>query len=491
MKDALHKLRAPVLLALAGVYVAGLVYAVRLYAPCDDTYIYLVYVKNLYMGKGLSFNGMKVWGFTSVLWTGLLVGFGKVLPLELPRVADVASAVSGLFVMGMSYWAGRRMGLGRWPALGVPVLLAGTWDFAFYMGNGLETVFFAGMIVWSMGYVATEDPGRELVSKRLPAVLSLTILARPEGFLVAAVVVLYLGWRSRSVGGILRCGVWMVVWLLPVAVALKLYYGSWLPNTYYAKAGAGFSNADQGFGYLWNWVKAEWPVVVGLLWVVVMRRGVVGWVLLPFGALMAVWLLDVGVRGGDNMVGFRAILPIVPLMYLLIAAGFKRLAPRWLVAAVVAITISNVAVYRWGTVVGSSWGYPVEEQAANWTRYLTIRRDIGLHLKQTLGPNGLIALNAAGVIPYYAEMETIDMLGLNNEYIARHGDRDRSLAYGHQAGDGEYVLRRAPDVIMFGGAGSDKGVFLSDHQLLALDEFKRQYTLGLLPHSFRAYFKKP
>ena len=69
-------------MALLAIFGAATFYSFRIYAPCDDTYIYLVYVKNFLDGYGLTFNGMKVWGFTSVLWTMILVAFGK-LPLEL------------------------------------------------------------------------------------------------------------------------------------------------------------------------------------------------------------------------------------------------------------------------------------------------------------------------------------------------------------------------------------------------------------------------
>ena len=128
------------LVALGAVFAAAVVYARRVYAPCDDTYIYLVYAKNFLAGNGLTYNGIKIQGFTSTLWMLILL-LGGVFPARLPVVAETLSAVSGLFVMVGAYWVSRRFGLSQIHALVVPVLLAGTWDFVFYMGNGMETVF--------------------------------------------------------------------------------------------------------------------------------------------------------------------------------------------------------------------------------------------------------------------------------------------------------------------------------------------------------------
>ena len=61
---------APIALVLT--YLGALWYAFVIYAPSDDTFIYLVYVKNLLTGNGLTFNGDKVQGFTSVLWTMMI-----------------------------------------------------------------------------------------------------------------------------------------------------------------------------------------------------------------------------------------------------------------------------------------------------------------------------------------------------------------------------------------------------------------------------------
>ena len=341
--------------ALVAISIAGAIYSFIIYAPCDDTYIYLVYVRNLLEGDGLTFNGMKVWGFTSVLWTMIIAAFGAITRLDLPFVAEKLGLVAGFLALAATYRIGRKIGMSRPHALVVPALLVTTWDFVFYMSNGLETMFFSAMLVLSLGYVLTDDVDRALRSFTLPAVLSLTILARPEGILVAAIVIAYLAYHSSGPTPVIRCFAWMLAWILPVMIAMRIYYGSWLPNTFYAKAGAGLSNVDQGFAYFMNFVRAEWPVLGVLVLATLLRRRAMGPRALPFIAVIAIWFLDISIRGGDNMVGFRAILPIVPVVYLVIAWAFAGLKLRFASAAVVAIAAFHILLYNLGDVTGSSW----------------------------------------------------------------------------------------------------------------------------------------
>ena len=108
-----------------------------------------------------------------------------------------------------------------------------------------------------------------------------------------------------------------------------------------------------------------------------------------------------------------------------------------------------------------------------------IRRNTGLGLRERFPPDTVVALNAAGIIAYYSRLPTIDMLGLNDRHIARHGRRDRSLRLGHQAGDGAYVLTLRPDLIQFGPSwGEARPMFIGDRELHRSPEFQRRYTLA-------------
>jgi hypothetical protein len=72
-------------------------------------------------------------------------------------------------------------------------------------------------------------------------------------------------------------------------------------------------------------------------------------------------------------------------------------------------------------------------------------------LAQRFPKDSLLAINAAGVVPYRTGFPSLDMLGLNDRHIARSqvvpafGGR---VFVGHYKHDGGYVCSRAPDLVL-------------------------------------------
>jgi hypothetical protein len=71
------------------------------------------------------------------------------------------------------------------------------------------------------------------------------------------------------------------------------------------------------------------------------------------------------------------------------------------------------------------------------------------------------------------------MLGLNDYYLPRHPPPGVGQgAIGHELGDGQYVLNRQPDLVIFLlPTGNDRGYFLSGRQMQEDPRFFRDYTL--------------
>ena len=77
-----------------------------------------------------------------------------------------------------------------------------------------------------------------------------------------------------------------------------------------------------------------------------------------------------------------------------------------------------------------------------------IRRvKLALHIKENTSPEAVIAVHAAGQIPYYSERTTIDLLGLNDQIVAKsegHGE----FYPGHNKWNYEYSINQLqPDLI--------------------------------------------
>ena len=47
------------------------------------------------------------------------------------------------------------------------------------------------------------------------------------------------------------------------------------------------------------------------------------------------------------------------------------------------------------------------------------RAKLGLHINKNTRANAVIAVHAAGQIPYYSNRNTIDLLGKNDSYVAK------------------------------------------------------------------------
>ena len=173
--------------------------------------------------------------------------------------------------------------------------------------------------------------------------------------------------------------------------------------------------------------------------------------------------------GGDVFWGHRffavALLPLALLAARALVHGLPR--PRLGAAAVVglfAINVGNIALNRSLTYRGvvSEWGL-----------------EVGSWLGREAPEDAVLATNIAGSIPWASGLRTIDTLGLNDVTIA-HTEMPRMGRgrAGHEKGNGDYVLTREPDYVIFGSSrGARRPKFVGDRQLYRSDAFHDAYAL--------------
>lgn len=486
-------------LSLAVLVAAGLAAAVALFLSRarnvgivdEDAFISFRYAQNLLAGEGLVFNpGQRVEGITNLLWTLFVAAGSWLTGVGLPTVSVTLGLACGVLILVLAWaWVFEELvGSGvSWTfasggALAAPLLLAIVPGFAFYAASGLEVAFFALLVTAGLYFLRVG--GKLWCASVGSLLLGAAFMTRPEAGLAlvfaAAAYSLWPGkdtWRRMLAaalpGGAVLVGV--TLWRL-------YYYGALVPNTAFAKAG--------GFEVMQRW---GWPYVIEtaaqnwfhLAWLLALAGAVShrGFLKRNLATLcvVPVWTAYIVYVGGDYMPFGRFVLPVLPVLYILAVAGVGLVARAlvgasggsrfWLRAASVMLPIAiTLAVFAAQVPEQVREEEKRREYIANTTEQ---RRAVANWFDEN-APDALVARNAVGAFGYYSDVRILDMLGLNNRYIARHGQKDPSFLPGHQSGDGDYVLRREPDYIITGNT-EPPFRFVSDRELLNSPEFHEEY----------------
>jgi arabinofuranosyltransferase len=411
----------------------------------DDAFISYRYASNLVSGDGLAFNpGERVEGYSNLLYV-LLVAAGLVfLPDD---QAYGFSVCLNLLLVALTYlallWIARRTLRGHGPLAAVALfsLTPSVW---IWTGSGMETplVLLLVVLTWGTLELALETRSRR-AGWALAVLAAVSVLSRADGFLVPLLAAGFCLLRGRRR---LALGIGAAAALtLALLVAWRLgYYGYPLPNTYYVKVSGDLSDRiSSGLSALWQ-VGTQQGLVVH----VVILACCVVWVLrqqgrhafgrLPFEACFGIaWICYFVYLGGDVLFD-RFLVPIFPLGILLALRWSEewtgnRLATTRLLFVVVALGAAQLTPL----LVDPRMHY----QTAKYDRWTTL----GRHLRER-HPDAVLAIDAAGKVPFFSGLRTIDMLGLNDEHIA-HLDARSTFRVGHNKFDPDYVLGRTPDLI--------------------------------------------
>jgi len=397
----------------------------------DDVYIVYRYAENLAAGEGFAFNpGERVEGVTCFLWTLFLAGFA-LLPLPLHVVAPGLSALAGLAVLvlspGLSASSGGRRSPDRLDA-SVSVLLATNPAFAFWSMGALETVPLALLLVLAYRtYLSHRHEERATASACWGG---LATLLRPETPLILLPVFMdrLMGARLR-VGRALRWAAVVAAFFLPFLAFRILYFGDWLPNTYYAKSGAPLADdlangIVYSLGFLVSLVPAPGlPLAArigigsglfALALAAAMRR--------PGMRLLASAVLLLGAaivwEGGDWMVMWRFWVPVLPFVYVLIVALLRVLRERfehggWIAGACVLVLAVHGVASGWQARTSPSGAlFPARPSATSY-------HHVAGYLDEHAAPGDAVALMDIGQIGYETDLRVIDISGLTEPWIAR------------------------------------------------------------------------
>jgi arabinofuranosyltransferase len=433
-----------------------LAHRVFIYTP-DDAYITYRYSLNVAEGYGPVFNRNapafdRTEGYSCPLFMFLMAVLWK-LPLGLDMIfrAKLLGIACGVALLFLAPKLAARLGLPAWAQAAFPLLLSAHAVFSVSSVDGMETMLAMLWTTWAALRFITEWQDNDAGNSPFPLsglLFAACGLTRPEGLLMGlfALGTLLLGRRGK----IGRYGVqWMLAFFLPVAAwwGFRLaYYGSFMPNTYYAKNINLEAGLLKGLSYLlrtfFRFVD-ESPVyaVIGGLW----------WLMVAIGAYreafrrapgiivslcVAVQILFAVRTGGDWMSSWRYMAPVLVLSMLLSLAAIAELAdatrsPRLALAMAGIPCAVLFGVGLWGhkdywnrPYIGYlSWadkGFTGKDRVLLKGWLLEKSMNLSDWLNAHLPAGAEIAYSEMGVTPYLSpQLRFLDIRGLTDRGIAR------------------------------------------------------------------------
>jgi arabinofuranosyltransferase len=479
-------LRAAVLLNALLLAVAVLYVNRRFYH--DDAYITLRYARNSIAGLGMVWNpGEYVQGYTNFLHLILVSLLGR-LGVDLVLASRIVGfgALAGLLVL--MTWFGRRVGSEIGPALSyLPAMLVATsvpmlvWSLGGLEGTLFSLLVGAGCLLF---LVAGDSSRTRWLHAASGIALGLGFLTRPDGAVFISVTLVWLAWLAskrapHALSGLVAHAAGVAIVVAPYLVWQLYYYGTVVPNTFYAKTGTPLLlSLRTGSRYVMDYaVRPPFlPVLLVASLAYAYLRDLWSPKLTYLTVSVSAYVAFIVLVGGDHMQSFRLLLPVMPLMSVMLPMALSptiRSYGHGIAACVTLVFLIATSLQAFDRRLNPQGEDPAAREG-------TI---VGKYIAQAWPAGSLVALNTAGSTPYFADSNRyIDMLGLNDPTIARRDISKIKLPWqripGHLKGDGLYVLSRRPDFIIIGpadGRVSSRPQFLSDLELNENPRFHRDY----------------
>ncbi len=428
------------------------------HAGIDDSNIYFVYVKNLYEGNGFvyNFDGPRVEGFTSFLWTLVLalIYSIRILPFETSIlvlcffittltvyqffrfVKNLFSESLGLFIVaymvlmpGFIDWnVFTLMDLCLW-------ILAGSWAILLLLNGKNPRTFFVLTVL-------------------LPFI-------RPEGMALSFILVFLRMVKDYAVNlpvkDILKKNAGLllaVIGSVALLTAFRLaYFGYPFPNTFYAKVSMSLAdNIRMAAFYLYDAVRhtsfIPFLLLAFTLGYLLFRKYWASWRShINILVLVLIILFFIGypfLTGGDHFKYSRFFQPVFPLTGLLFLLIFGKWMgagrPAMIIAGLIILVLANLNSTDDSSFRNNlSWAFTGYFRGLRpdlvSSSQLQSEFDIGENGRKLAGHMNLVTSTcdslpsygviAAGGIGYVYEGQTIDLMGLNNPAMA-HADKIKS-----------------------------------------------------------------
>lgn len=403
----------------------------------DDAFIVYRVARNLASGLGPVFNpGERVEAYSDPLFTFLLAPIAAVAPGNeaLPAIArliGLAAGLGSLLVLATIALPGGS----ATTALALMLCAAST-SMTLWSVAGLETSLY-GFLILAAARVTLARPRSRSAELGLGLLLAAVVLSRPEGAMPAAALLL---WRliDRESRHHWAAHARVVSAALAPSIAYlafrRLYFGEWVPNTYFAKHAALSLAVPRGVAYLGDFLAhngTAWFFVPGLLALASARRH-------PAIAIsvlvLASYLPYVVLVGGDWMDAHRFMAPVFPWVAILLAVGWVSLfafardalvargAARLGPAVVPAGVVLAAAAFALANVPNTA-----RVREAGYVNARPYYVTMGRLVAEIAQSHWRVATDDIGAIGWYARIRVLDLLGLANPDMAHRRKSQQDL----------------------------------------------------------------
>jgi arabinofuranosyltransferase len=469
MLHSLLSRRLQMPLVLFFVFCIAAWFAYHNYFMQDDAYISFRYAKHFAEGKGLVwYPGSNEYGYTNFLYT-LLIGCLMFFGIEPETASTVINIICFFAALYFAYRLTLRLSSSLLAALCVVTVLATHHSFTAYASGGLETMLVTTLVLafYYTLILYEKTPIRKYIWS-LALLTTIALLTRLDAslLLIPGYVVIGRQWLKRYRTHItLEISEIAIIAGLPFLIltcfliGCYLYYHQPLPTTFYLKIPNDQGMVRSGWRYLVLYSELQSHIsfvlatITLIFSVIAINRSAIPGLryLAALTGVLLLWLAYVVYIGGDFM-EFRQLVPVLPVFFILIfwsAAAFsgrttydgRTLLVGLLIVAVFANHLhasrfkSRPGVYDFvdkGFIVETTDGLYewLNRSRINW-------RIIGQRLHDLFYTGGeqdvKIAVNPAGAIPFYSELQAVDMLGINSKIIlSNHNNAYRKHRPGHR-----------------------------------------------------------
>ncbi len=389
--------------------------------PLDDAWIHQTYARNLAnWGQWSYLKDQPSAGSTSPLWSlALALGYMlKINPLAwaygLGGLGLVCAALAGESLF-RRLSGGEKAARGRVPWAGL--FLAGEYHLVWAAASGMETIWYAALVLLVLGQVCAGQGRRWGL---IGLLVGLGAWVRPDAVTLLGPVlwVIVLGspdWKSR-----LRALGWMAagfaVGFVPYLLFNLQIQGTLWPNTFYAKQ-AEYAEMRSAPLLVRFVEQLKLPLVGGGLFLlpgfmylivrVVTRRQWAG-----LGA--AIWFLGFAAIYAERLpVTYqygRYLMPAMPVYFVLGISGLAALSEAWkgraawVVSRVWLLSLVGVWLAFYGVVAG----YYARDVAIIQSEMV----DTAKWLAENTEPGALLAVHDIGAVGYFSDRQIVDLAGL-------------------------------------------------------------------------------